>query len=147
LHAIAYVPNIFDYGLTFVGVVLATLEVRLFSTLWRGDPAGSARMRAYVYFIAYQWALVGCIVALWIADKRPWSALLLRRSNTVGRSVGLAMAAAYLSLAIFQYRAILHRPETFDRVRHQLGAIEPLLPHDVEHHTPGSTRGKGRRQA
>jgi len=127
---VTYAPNAFDVGLISLSAVLAIIEVRLFSLLWK-DPvlASNARTRAYVYLITYQWVLTACVVALWIWAKRPWSALLLGKPNLWGFAAGLALGAVYFVLVIWQRRKIYGRPELGERVRQALGSLEPILPH------------------
>jgi uncharacterized protein len=130
-----YVPNGLDFGLLFAAAVLATIEVRMFSRLFKGSTeAATGRTRAYVFLMIYQWALVACIVALWTSQRRPWSALLLANPNAWGLWLGLALALTYVWIAILQRRAILRRPEALEKARASLAALEPLVPHTPAEH-------------
>ena len=131
-YATAYVPGYLDYALTLTMIVLMAIEVLVFGGLYRAVARGTprnSRVPAYVYLIVYQWSMVACVVALWVATKRPWSWLLLGRPHAWGFAVGLALAVAYLVFGVRQRRAILKRPGLMQRVRRQISEFEPLAPH------------------
>ncbi len=136
-YATSYIPSHADYALALTMIVLMVIEVVVFGGLFRAAARGTprkSRLPAYVYLIVYQWAVVACVVALWIATKRPWSWLLLGRPHEWGFAVGLVLAAAYLVLGVKQHRAILKRPELLPRVRAQVNEFEPMAPHTRREH-------------
>jgi len=127
-----YVPTQADYALALAGVILMAIEVYLFTGLAPTAGSGVPRVRrttAYRYLFAYQWALVACIVALWIHKERPWSVLLLGSPKLLEFGAGIILAGAYLTVAIVQTRTIMKRPEIWDRVRNKMAEIEPIAPH------------------
>lgn len=95
-----------------------------------------ARPRYYAVAILTEWALAAAVVALWIVERRPWSALLLGGSAPWRLAIGWALVAAYVWLALKQRRALLARPERLGRVMRALSGVLPLIPH-----TPGERPG------
>jgi membrane protease YdiL (CAAX protease family) len=124
-------PNIFDVVVLVVMIALMAGEVALFAARGRAAAAGRREdaRRVYLFFILYQWALVAAVVALWLAQGRPWSALLLGVPRPLGLTVGLVLAVAYVVLGLVQRRAILSRPALRAQARRQLSDLEPLVPH------------------
>lgn len=124
-----YIPSVFDFALASVAAILMAIEVLLFGLVMRRH-SGFMRTGVYAFFIVYQWTLVGCIVALWAATGRSWAALLLGRPNPWGFAIGLALAVAYVWLALRQHGSLLDRPEIFEKLRGKhIAPVEPLLPH------------------
>jgi uncharacterized protein len=128
-------PDVFDLALVAVMFVCMAFEVRLFRhlcTTVESEPR--ARLNTYRFFIIYQWLLVGCICALWIAKKRHWSTLLLGVPNLLGFFVTLALAAAFIVFALLQRRTLIKRPDLWERVRVQSKDVEAIGPHTLAEH-------------
>jgi membrane protease YdiL (CAAX protease family) len=83
---------------------------------------------SYTYLIVYQWAMAASIAALWIATRRPWSALLLGVPNRWGFGVSFALSVAFLVLSALQRRALVKRPEIPETTRRQILEFEPMAP-------------------
>ena len=127
-----YVPSRIDVALLLVMIVLMAIEVVVFGDLFRAAARGTprrSRLPSYIYLIVYQWAVTSSIAALWIATRRPWSALLLGVPNRWGFGASLALSVAFLVLAALQRRAIFKRPEISETTRRQILEIEPMAPH------------------
>jgi len=90
------------------------------------DP--TARPLAYGSLMAFAWGATACVAGLWLAHRRPWSALLLAGFHPLRLGIGLAVAVAYAALAVAQSRAIAKRPQILERVGRKLGKAEPLMP-------------------
>lgn len=127
-----YVPSRIDLALLMVMIILMAIEVIVFGVLFRaaarGTPRGS-RLPSYIYLIVYQWAMAASIVAVWIATRRPWSALLLGVPNRWGFGASLALSVAFLVLSALQRRALVKRPEIPETTRRQILEFEPMAPH------------------
>jgi uncharacterized protein len=129
---VTFVPGRLDYALVVVMLALMLIEVLVFRELGRAAARGAvrnARLRVYAFFITYQWALVACIAALWVATERSWSALLLGSPNRWGFTLCMALAVAYAVLAIAQRRAIMRSPKTLERLRPRVADLESIVPH------------------
>lgn len=123
-----------DYSLVSVMTAFMVIEVLVFGTLGRAEARGAvrnARLRAYAFFIAYQWALVAWIAILWIETKRPWSALLLGSPNRWGFAVSMALTASYVVLMILQRRSIANRPKVLERLQSRIAEIKAIVPHTL----------------
>jgi membrane protease YdiL (CAAX protease family) len=101
-----------------------------FPRLVRADAAGTpgGRLRYYPVEIGPLWALAASVVALWIAARRPWGALLLGGSAPWRLALGWALAGAYVWLMLSQRRKVLARPERLARSLKAFGSVLPLLP-------------------
>jgi membrane protease YdiL (CAAX protease family) len=101
-----------------------------FPRLVRADAAGTpgGRLRYYLVEIGPLWALAAGVVALWIATRRPWGALLLGGSAPWRLALGWALAGAYVWLTFSQRRKVLARPERLARLISALDSVRPLLP-------------------
>jgi membrane protease YdiL (CAAX protease family) len=95
-----------------------------------------ARARIYRNILLPEWGFTACVIALWVARGRPWSALRLGFVTPPRLAMGLALAAAFLGLLWVQRRALIVRPDRLARLRGKLGQVEILLPR-----TPGERRG------
>jgi len=127
-----YVPTLPDVVLLYIVAIFMAIEVRVFGRLGRPAARGArpdARMRAYAFLIAYQWALVASVVMLWYAARRPWSTLLLGTPSRWGFAAGLILAATYIVLAVMQIRVVASRPGLSQRLRAQFAEIESIVPH------------------
>jgi membrane protease YdiL (CAAX protease family) len=125
-----FTPNPLDIVFLVVMTALMLGEIVLFAARGRASRAGhrSDARPVYLFFILYQWALVAALVVLWITQGRSWEALLLAAPRPLGFAVGLAVAIAYIALALVQRRAILGRPALRARARSQLTELEFLVP-------------------
>jgi hypothetical protein len=131
---VTHVPGLLDYALVSVMIAFMVFEAFIFAALGRAEARGvvrNARLRAYAYFIAYQWPLVACVAILWIETKRPWSALLLGAPNRWGFAVSMALAASYAVLAILQRRSIANRPKLLQRLHGRIAEIKAIVPHTL----------------
>ncbi len=128
------VPGLADYTLVSVMIAFMVIEVLIFGALGRAEArgaVGNSRLRAYAYFMTYQWALVACIAILWIETKRPWSSLLLGSPNRLGFAVSMALAASYAIFMILQRRMIANRPKVLERLRSRIAEIKSIVPHTL----------------
>lgn len=135
-------PSGFDYALLIV-LVAATL----FEWLWfwprcvqaiRARVPG-ARGRFYRGEIITLWAVTLCVLALWIAKARPWSALWLGSAVPWRLGIGFLVAAIIVGLLLFQARKVqkaLARPKAVASLREQFSFADPLVPR-----TSGERRG------
>jgi len=88
----------------------------------------NARTYLYAYLIALVWALAACVLALWFANGRPWSALLLGSLVPWRLAAGFALVTVGLWIALRDRAAVLRFLEVFERLRSKLlGPLEPLL--------------------
>ena len=101
-----------------------------FPRLVRADAAGTpgGRLRYYPVEIGPLWALTASVVALWMAARRPWGALLLGGSAPWRLALGWALAGAYVWLTLSQRRKVLAHPERLARLMNALGSVRPILP-------------------
>ena len=126
-----YAPSRIDFVLIAVMILLMVIEVRLFAGLYRAFARGATRqtrLLAYAYLLVYQWAMVACLITLWIARDRPWSTLLLGSPHRGPFATCLGLALAYIVLALRQQQALLGRTELLEAVRRQIAEIEPIAP-------------------
>lgn len=127
-------PSWFDYTLVLVMFAFMVAEVYVFALLGRRASSGTLRyerLRAYAFFISYQWTLVAVIAVVWLATGRPWSGLLLGSPNRWGFFVGLVLAGAYAMLMIAQRKAIADRPQVLERLRSGMTELEGIGPHTL----------------
>lgn len=101
-----------------------------YPSLVRADVAGTpgGRLRYYPVEIVPLWVLAGGVIALWLAARRPWGALLLGGSAPWRLALGWALAGAYVWLTLSQRRKVLARPERLARLVSALGGVRPMLP-------------------
>jgi membrane protease YdiL (CAAX protease family) len=127
-----YTPGAVDLVLLAVMIVCMAIEVGLFAHLIRAPARGvldQSRLPTYRYFVVYQWGLVAAIALVWIADKRPWSALLLGKPHPLGFAVCFVLALAYVIVATKQRRGLLNRPELSTALRAQVASVGGITPH------------------
>src|SRR5207249_2375719 len=94
------------------------------------------RPRYYAIGVLTLWAIVAAGVALWIAERRPWTWLLLGATTPLRLAIGWALAAGYVWLTVVQRRTLLARPDKLERLMRSLGDATALVPH-----TPGERKG------
>jgi hypothetical protein len=137
---LAGTPVTLDHVFFFVMILVSPFVdlFWLYPWLTRATAAGvpGARRWAYLVGILGQWMGTACVIALWVAYARPWTALRLGAGSPLGLGIGLALAAAFIALLGLQRRALFARPERLDLVLRQIGNAGPLLPR-----TPGELRG------
>ena len=124
-------PSSIDFALVLLATVLMAVEVCLFAGLSRAVRSGvprQSRLPAYVYLLVYQWLLVGCVLALWIENRRAWSLLLLGSPHRWQFAVSLAVAGAFLVVVHMQRRNSLRRPEFEQTARSQVAQVEAIVP-------------------
>jgi membrane protease YdiL (CAAX protease family) len=133
--AIPYHPNVFDFALVVATLAMSVWEIPLINAFRSAIDRGvkNARTYLYAYLIALVWALAACVLALWFANGRPWSALLLGSVVPWRLAAGFALVTVGLWIALRDRATVLRllkRPEVFERLRSKLlGPLEPLLPH------------------
>jgi hypothetical protein len=122
--------TIWDHLLIFALAGAVLLWCWRFPRLVRADAAGvpGGRLRYYPFEIGPLWALAACVIALWIATRRPWGALLLGASAPWRLALGWALAGAYIWLMLSQRRKLLARPERLARLANAIGGARPILP-------------------
>jgi membrane protease YdiL (CAAX protease family) len=125
-------PAIFDH-LLFVFLVLAPLVEwrwiwpRYLSKLAAGTPG--VRLRYLRSIVIGEWLPVLALLAVWAANRRPWTSLLLAGGPAWRLAAGLVFATLLAALLVAQRIAILKSPKTIERVRATLKHAEPLIPH------------------
>jgi uncharacterized protein len=135
-------PSGFDYV-----VLIVLVAAVLFESLWywprcvRAIRAGvpGARGRLYRGEIIVLWAVTLCVLALWIAKARPWSALWLGSAVPWRLGIGFFVAAIIVALLLLQARKVqkaLARPKAVASLRDQFSFADPLVPR-----TSGERRG------
>lgn len=128
-------PLLIDLILVGVMAVSMGYEVRLFGALASGAARGGtslSRSFVYGYMIAYQWALVACIVVLWASAHRPWRDLRLGApAHGWAFLVCLVLAALFGAFTLGQRAAVLRRPAVWQAVRRQLerAHVADIVPH------------------
>ena len=95
-----------------------------------------ARPRMYARAIATQWLLAAIALVVWILPGRRAAALGLAAPSGTGFWIGAALVLLIAGFLHAQYRALAAKPAALGRVREQLTAALPMLPH-----TPGELRG------
>jgi len=122
---------LWDHLIVGAIVVLATLEWRLeYPRFKRALAAGvrHARVRMHLTEVMALWALTAALAALWLAERRPWSALLLGSSTPLRLAIGWGLALAYIALALGQRRSLLARPKRLMALAPSLGGAMPMIP-------------------
>jgi uncharacterized protein len=129
-----FAPSLLDWLLLVLLASLTIVDHWVFAMVRRPatpERRTVTRVRYYGFLIAYQWALVAGVLALWIGYRRPWSLLLLGMP-TGWRFLGACvLAAAYCALAARQSRLLQRRPELRGVLRRQVQSLEDLLPHTL----------------
>ena len=90
-----------------------------------------ARGRLYRNILLPEWGFTACVIALWAAQGRSWSALRLGAGTPLRLGIGFAIAALFLGLVWAQRRALLARPERLELVRRKIEHADALMPHTV----------------
>ena len=135
-------PGVFDYGLVALLVLRETVEGRwLWPSALRAIRTGvtGARTRMYRNTIVFLWIVTLYVLALWIVQGRPWSALWLGSAVSWRLSIGISAAAIVIAFLMLQARRVqkaLARPKAVARLREQLAFADPLAPK-----TSGERRG------
>lgn len=128
-------------------VLIVLVAATLFEWLWfwprcvRAIRArvNGARGRFYRGEIIALWAVTLCVLALWIASARPWSALWLGSAVPWRLCIGFFVAAIIVGLLLLQARKVqkaLARPKAVASLREQFSFADPLVPQ-----TSGERRG------
>jgi uncharacterized protein len=126
------VPIWIDHALFVVLAVLFPIRAGTFGyrRLRQASPADLPRVRLSVYrqAIVLQWTLSAIVLAVWAAERRPWSALGLRLVLTpglIGATIGFAVI---VTLIIRQRRAALTDDDALADVAKRMRHIERMLP-------------------
>jgi len=124
--------NAFDHALVPTLVLLLPIvdRVWLYPSLVRATRAEvpGARSRFYALGTLVEWAFAGSVLALWVADARPWSALRLGTPEPWRLATGLLLSALYGGLAWSTRRRLLAHPERLARMAKHLSSAAALLP-------------------
>ena len=99
----------------------------------RAIKSGVARARGRLYrnILLPEWGFTACVIALWAAQGRSWSALRLGAGTPLRLGIGFAIAGLFLGLVWAQRRALLARPEGLELVRRKIEHADALMPHTV----------------
>ena len=125
-----FAPTAFDFAIVVALMVATLFELRIFAGLHRTTAFEAfPRMALYVWMTSVIWCGAGCVLALWIRNDRPWSALLVGAVIPWRFVTGMIVAIAYISLLVWQRRRLLMRPERFARLRERFRSVQALLPH------------------
>jgi uncharacterized protein len=126
-----FTPSSGDWLLVAVLTSMIIVDHVLFATLRRQS---TARVRYYTFTIAYEWALVLGVLALWIGYGRPWSVLRLGVPSGWPFAVLLLAAAFYFQFAARQSRVLREHPKAIARLRGRFQSLEDLIPHTPREH-------------
>jgi membrane protease YdiL (CAAX protease family) len=128
-------PNGIDHALVMVLAVLFPIRASTFGyrRLRLAAQADLPRVRLSVYrqAILLQWVLSLAVVLLWIAQRRPWSALGLIPHLTPGLIGVLAGLAVIVVVVVRQRRAALASDEALEDVRRRMRHLERMLPGEL----------------
>lgn len=129
-------PDFLDLALVAFAACVGVIEIVRIPKLKRALAHGSttARPRFYGVIIAAEWLFTGVIGAIWIANGRPWSALLL---GTLSWRVAIGFALVPVSIAIsLQNQRMLQTasPQRIARLHARVVPLEFFLPHTVQEH-------------
>lgn len=128
-------PTGFDFALVAATLVISVGEIPLINAFRRAVDAGvkNARTYMYAYLIVLVWILAACVLALWIANGRPWNALLLGPVIPWRVAIGFVLAVLGVLIALRDRATVvklLKRPELRERLRSKiLGPLEQFVPH------------------
>jgi uncharacterized protein len=131
LSSAAQAPALADHILIGLMVLASFVEAfwywpRIVRAL--ADRVPGTRMRAYRNLIAFEWALVAAVVAIWVAQHRPWSALHVGAGLLLPTVVGAALLAGYLAFVLVKIRALIASPERLLRFAARRTNVDPLSP-------------------
>jgi hypothetical protein len=125
-------PDASDHLFALVLAVLFPVRAALFGyrRLVHAAPDEVPRVRLWLYQqgIAIQWLLTITCLALWAWQRRPWETLGVAPKLT-WPLLGLGAAFAVLVIVVIrQRRDAIADDETLAKVRHQVRALERMLP-------------------
>jgi membrane protease YdiL (CAAX protease family) len=125
-------PGAFDHLFALVLAVLFPVRAALFGyrRLVHATPDEVPRVRVWLYRqgIAIQWLLTLTCAALWAWQRRPWDSLGVVPKLT-WPLLGLGAGFAVLVIVVVrQRRAAIADDEAMAKVRHQVRALERMLP-------------------
>lgn len=130
--------NAFDHVAVPALVLLMPLVDRLwlYPSLVRATAANvsGARSRFYALGTLVEWAFAGSVLAVWVVDARPWSALHLGAPEPKRLAIGLLLAALYAGVAWNARRRLLAHPEKLARMARHLETASALLPRTAAEH-------------
>ncbi len=110
-----------------VPVALHLGNLRMRRQLAAGEPG--ARLKDYWVTIAWQWALVAVLVALWFASGRTASALGFPPPAGWRFWTGLLAVVAMAAVQLWQMQHVRRTPETWEPLRQQFGEVADFVPH------------------
>ena len=125
-------PALWDHIWMLALCILSPLvDLLLFPQLQRSAAAGvrAARPRAYICIIVFSWTLTAVILAQWLHQGRPWSALGIGLGSPVNFMAGVVITTLYLRAVWTQRREMLANPDRLRRLHGSLGKAEALIPH------------------
>ncbi|MBI5169877.1 MAG: CPBP family intramembrane metalloprotease [Candidatus Eisenbacteria bacterium] len=121
------------FDILLLVLILVGLPLRAWFAMraLRAAPAAelpSLRRRLWTRAILSQWLLVAGVLALWVWQRRWWTAL-----NVVARigpmEIGMLIGIAFLAILLHRQRAELDRqPEVVSKLRARLMPVEGLMP-------------------
>jgi membrane protease YdiL (CAAX protease family) len=132
-------PNVLDVLLMLAFAVVVPLWTHF--VIWprhtRAVDAGDtrARSRMYVRTLIEEWVPTLAAVALFVVNRRPFTALWLTAPAGWRAWAGFSLPLAYAVLVLLQGRAIVASPKTLAKLRTKLQPLRALIPH-----TPGELR-------
>ena len=133
--------------LDYIALVAILLVEPVMSWLWYWPRCMRAireripgtRARLYGVTIATLWVFTLYILALWIAEGRPWSALRLDSAGPLRLGIGALLVAGTIAFFLQQARKVqkaLARPKVVARLRETFSFADPFVPQ-----TSGERRG------
>ena len=126
--------GIFDYVLLALILILPLVE-----WLWYGprcarairERVSGARGRLYRAEVIALWAVTFGVLALWIAEARPWGSLHLGASSALRLACGLFVAAIIVVLLVLQMQKVqktLQRPRAVAKLREKFASVDLVVP-------------------
>ena len=129
-------PGLLDLTLVAFAGCVGAIEIVRIPKLKRALAHGSttARSRFYRTIIAAEWLFTGVIVAIWIANGRPWGALLLGTPSW-RIAIGLVLVPVFIAISLQNQRLLqTANPQQIARLHARIAPLEFFLPHTPQEH-------------
>jgi len=131
----AHAPGVADHALIALMALLSLGEAwwywpRILRAV--ADRVPGTRRRAYRNLIVLEWGLAAAVVALWIAQHRPWTVLHVGAGRPLPTALGAAFVAGYLALLLWRVRPLLADPERLVRFATRRTKTDPLAPRTTD---------------